>query len=438
MATPHLGIDRARTLPKIELHVHLDGSFDTKLMYETALRRMADGSLDKDVAAKVAACADVQAFHNIVTCQSGDRSLMAMLERFFVFLPIVSGELATLEELAARFVAAQTAQNVLHTELRYSPHVLARDDTGGAKAVVEAVTRGLRRACAAHPGTGVTQILCLIDGRPEFAAELLEIASAHHSDGAACTVVALDIAAGESHFTDDIAQEAGGSADDAQLVEQVRGRASANCIGTSGPDNGSVHRAAVRCAARAGLPLTIHAGESGPADNVRASASDAYGGARRVGHGYDAVSVALAKARSRDARGVADALGALGIPAGMTFEVCPTSSRATGAAGAGMVEWREHPGAVLHRLSRAAEGDAETLARLPRVTVSSDDPAVFSTTISDELAIVADGMGLGAEGVRELQLNAIEAAFLPDAARAELRGRFDAAWAAWQQAGALP
>ena len=101
MATPHLGIDRARTLPKIELHVHLDGSFDTKLMYETALRRMADGSLDKDVAAKVAACADVEAFHNIVTCQSGDRSLMAMLERFFVFLPIVSGELATLEELAS-------------------------------------------------------------------------------------------------------------------------------------------------------------------------------------------------------------------------------------------------------------------------------------------------------------------------------------------------
>ena len=182
----------------MELHVHLDGSFDTQLMYETAKRRMADGTLDKDVAAKVAACADVAAFHKIVTCGSNDRSLMAMLEKFFVFLPIVSGELATLEELAARFVAEQAAQNVLYTELRYSPHVLARDDTGGAPAVVDAVTRGLQRACAEHPGTEVQQILCLIDGRPEFAAELLEIARAHRTAGAPCAVVALDIAAGEA------------------------------------------------------------------------------------------------------------------------------------------------------------------------------------------------------------------------------------------------
>eukprot|EP00966_Prymnesium_polylepis_P078499 1819657-Prymnesium_polylepis.1 len=123
-----------------------------------------------------------------------------------IFLPIVQGELGVLEELARKFVAAQAAQHVLYTEVRYSPHILTRNATYGhleaaedgrpsctARDVVDAVTAGLRRGCAEHAGTDVRQILCMIDGRPEFCSDLVEIAAerAVTADGP-CGIVGVD------------------------------------------------------------------------------------------------------------------------------------------------------------------------------------------------------------------------------------------------------
>jgi hypothetical protein len=44
-----------------------------------------------------------------------------------IFLPVVRGRLSLLEELAFRFVERQSAQSVIYTEVRYSPHLLAED-----------------------------------------------------------------------------------------------------------------------------------------------------------------------------------------------------------------------------------------------------------------------------------------------------------------------
>ena len=418
---------RLSSLPKVELHVHLDGAFDVSILFAIARRRLAANELPPAIAEPVAGCGDsIDTFIKLATCGPEDQTLQAMLDRFMFFLPIVQGDMHGIEELAQRFVATQAAQNVIYTEVRYSPHILtaaasyvgenaAALDDDAAMIVVDAVTRGLRRGCAEHPGTEVAQILCFIDGKPEWALNLAKLAATLHDPRsldvdparalAACPVVGIDIAAGESHFLRESGQ------------------------------NGIVHRKTMCQCSAIGLGLTNHAGESGPASHVMAAASSAYGSATRVGHGYAAVLEAQAAlcepgqgSEDPSARALLGALRGLGVPDGMTLEMCPTSSWCTrGWAG---TEWRQHPAALLTRLRRAAEaaGDTELSMLLPQVTISSDDPSVFGSSITQECGIAVEGMGFSEGDLKVVMRNAVAASFLPPRARSRLADRLEAAW----------
>ena len=427
-------------VPKVELHVHLDGSFDAELLFAAARRGLAANQLPKIHAEPIAACGDdLAAFKRLVTCLPEERSLKAMLDKFMLFLPIVQGDLELIEALAHRFVKQQAEQNIIYTEVRYSPHILtsaasfefdestgerkpgasARDDDE-AKAVVDAVTRGLRRGCAEHPGTEVAQILCFIDGKPQWTDALTELAAAERQATASslaetpekalpmCPVVAVDVAAGEAHFAD-----------------------------ASGA-NGAAHRKAMCRCRELGLGLTNHAGESGPAANVAVASQAPYGAATRIGHGYAAVIEGLQCAKAAKppsaageavtAAEMVDVLRAMGIADGLTMECCPTSSKATGGVPEG--PWTEHPAATLSQLFADAEaaGDAAAAAALPRMTISSDDPAVFASSLTEELAIAVDKMGLSHAALRRAMFNAVDGSFLPPAARVRLRRRLEEAW----------
>jgi aminodeoxyfutalosine deaminase len=61
-----------------------------------------------------------------------------------------------------------------------------------------------------------------------------------------------------------------------------------------------------------------------------------------------------------------------------------------------------------------------------RVTVNSDDPPMFGTTLNREYEIAAGLLGLDEVGVRELAKAAVDAAFLDDVAKAALRAEIDA------------
>jgi len=74
-----------------------------------------------------------------------------MFQCFQVFVPIVQDNPTLLEHLAHDFVLAQAQQNVVYTEVRYCPHLLAKDGSYGennsvidADPIVDAVTRGFR------------------------------------------------------------------------------------------------------------------------------------------------------------------------------------------------------------------------------------------------------------------------------------------------------
>lgn len=184
-------------MPKIELHCHLDGSFDEVALFAAAKRRLAMGDLPPAAADTVRACGDdLEAFKCHTMCIGDEeKTLKAMIDKFIFFLPIVQGDLECLEDLARRYVGRQAAQNIIYTEVRYSPHILTRsaayggvavDETGArgpdgsaardedeARAVVEAVTRGLRAGVAEHPGIEIAQILCFLDAKPEWAEGLV-------------------------------------------------------------------------------------------------------------------------------------------------------------------------------------------------------------------------------------------------------------------------
>jgi len=148
---------------------------------------------------------------------------------------------------------------------------------------------------------------------------------------------------------------------------------------------------------KAGLGLMAHAGEVvGPASVW--GAVEALG-CTRLGHGI---------------RSVDDpALLAMLVARGVVLDVCPTSNLLTGAVGS----WEQHP---LRRLREAGVA----------VTLNSDDPTFFHTTLTEEYRRAATHFGFGADELCDAVLTAARASFLPPAARAALCQRLDSELAA--------
>jgi len=123
------------------------------------------------------------------------------------------------------------------------------------------------------------------------------------------------------------------------------------------------HVKALAAAKLLGLNVTLHAGEDTDADNVRAAVFDF--GAARIGHGYRLVS---------DPELLRSA-----VALGVHFECCPTSSLETGGWEGGaspFVDWSSHP-----LLTLMAAGAS--------VSINSDDPSVFATSLTEELELTA-------------------------------------------------
>jgi len=96
----------------------------------------------------------------------------------------------------------------------------------------------------------------------------------------------------------------------------------------------------------------------------------------------------------------------------VALDVCPTSNVLTGAA----ARLEGHPVRTLHE------------AGVP-VTVSSDDPLVFDTTATGEVAILRRVLDFSWDELAGMQETAAEHSFLPADERAALAGRLRQAWA---------
>mmetsp|Transcript_42201 Transcript_42201/g.78496 ORF Transcript_42201/g.78496 Transcript_42201/m.78496 type:complete len:410 (-) Transcript_42201:230-1459(-) len=365
--------DKLIAAPKVELHVHLDGSFDAGVLFRAAqahleelpekVRTPWDGKMI-EVRKAVADCrGDLAKFSSLVSVGSDILGLFPILDCFYTYLPIVRGRFSLLEELAFEFCRERKKHNILYTEVRYSPFEFLPQGEDGqippeAKAsdAVKAVCNGLQRGQAEF-GVQVRQILCCIAAQPAWSKDTIALAEEFRSQG----VVGVDIAAGEMHFEDEASHD--------------------------------MHSAALKQAQAADMGITVHAAEAGPGDNVRV-AMDVYG-ATRIGHGYRSVgSAAYDYAKTK----------------GVHFELCPTSSVSTEAIAlarsAGGFEWEAHPIKSFFR-DRVS------------CSVNSDDPAVFRSSLTDELDICVEHMDLSLDDMRWMTLQAAENAFHLESDRKE-------------------
>lgn len=147
---------------------------------------------------------------------------------------------------------------------------------------------------------------------------------------------------------------------------------------------------AFRIAADAGLGCTVHAGEVCGPESIRDALDHLP--VTRLGHGVRAIEdPRLVERIARD---------------GIALELCPHSNIATGV----------YPDMASHPFLALREAGC-------RVTLNSDDPPYFATSIGREYATAAGDFGLDEAALRAVTRTALEAAFVDGQTRAGLLAR---------------
>ncbi len=141
----------------------------------------------------------------------------------------------------------------------------------------------------------------------------------------------------------------------------------------------------------AGLHSAPHAGETVGPPSVWGALRHL--GAERIGHGV----------RSIEDPALVAYLAEQQIP----LEVNPTSNVRLGI----------YPSLAAHPLRRLKESDVV-------VTVNSDDPPLFDTTITAEVQLLASAFGFDVPTTEEIILNAVRHAFVPESRKQELEADF--------------
>ncbi|MBI1794734.1 MAG: adenosine deaminase [Chloroflexi bacterium] len=327
-----------RALPKVELHRHLEGTLRLDTMLDIAGQH------------GITIPADILRLSTLVQMQEEENfSFQTFLSKFNT-LRLFYRSPEVIHRITREAIEDAAKDNVKYMELRFTPVALSRAERFPLHDVMDWVITSAQEAAQKY---GVIVKLIASVNRHEsheLAEQVAWLAAEHKSRG----IVAMDLAGNEAEFK-------------------------------SEPFYGVFKEAR-----QAGLHVTIHAGEWGPAANVREAIEEL--GAERIGHGVrileDDYVTQLAKER------------------GTAFEVCVTSNYQSGVV----------PALGLHPLPAMLE-------RGLNITLNTDDPSISRITLSHEYHIACDNLGFSEDTLKQRILAAAQAAFLPDAERERLIGR---------------
>ncbi|HEX7172033.1 MAG TPA: adenosine deaminase family protein [Candidatus Limnocylindria bacterium] len=333
--------------PLTELHVHLGAAVTPAIMWGIA---HAQGIR--------LPTKDYWAFRDLITVGRRRRSFDAYLDLFHWTELIQSSPIAVERSVYEVIGGAYRKNNVTQLELRFNPMKRNRGGEQDLDHIIAAAVRGMDRAVLEYPQVRAGLIFCLDRG---FSRELNEIIAAKAIAWQSRGVVGVDIA---GPVVDDFR-----FGDYAEIYAACR---------------------------RAGLGLTVHAGETGGPDEVRDALEQLE--PDRIGHGV----------RAADDPGVLDMLRERGT----VLEVCPSSNLNTRVlANAGEVR----------RVVRSL------VDRGVRFTVSTDGPEMLRSYLRDELQLLMRHEILSLEEVKRAIRIGSEASFLDRAPSIEssVTGRAD-------------
>lgn len=321
------------TLPKAELHLHLEGSIEPATLVELKNRRgIQDGG--------VADAEQIYSFQDFTG--------------FLMAFKAVTELLQTPEDyelITYRLMQRLKAENVLHAEVYVSVGVcLWRKQDFDA--IFEGLERGRER------------------GQRDFGISLLWIFDAVRHFGAEAAQNVADLAV---RYRDRNVVGFGIGGDERRAAPEL------------------FHHVYAYCAEHA-LRLTAHAGETSGPESIWGALNLK---AERIGHGLTA---------GQDPE-LVEELSRRQIP----VEICLTSNLRTGCC----LNIADHP------VRRFFDHGL-------MVTLNTDDPAMFRTSLSREYALAQEEFGFTDEHLRELARNSFEASFLPAEKKLSLLNLFDA------------
>ena len=323
--------DQIRAMPKVELHVHLEGSIQPATLLALARRHAIKLPADT--------VAGLRAWYTFTD-----------FPHFIDIYKAISACLRTpddIELIAREFLAGQATQNIRYSEVTYT-------------AYTHYATKHISFS---------DQLAALNRARAWAEAEL----------GVSMGLI-IDI---ERTVTPD---------EGLVVADWVIGALGQGVValGLGGPEAGNPperYAAAFERALAAGVPRVPHAGETAGPDSIWGALRRLH--AQRIGHGVRCLEdpALVAELRARQ------------IP----LEVCPTSNVCLHVA----------PSMAAHALPRL-------LAEGLYVTLNSDDPPMFNTSLTGEYLAVAHTFGLSLADLQQLALNAARASLLPADKKATL------------------
>jgi adenosine deaminase len=327
-------------LPKVDLHRHLEGSLRLETLSEIAQGHGID-----------LPSYDIEYLRPLATVVTDERPDFHLFLAKFAFLRRFYPTQAAVERVTYEAIADAASDNIKYLELRFNPVALSRKQGFALNDAVAWVCNAARQAQQQY---NIIARLILQVGRDESlstANEIAQIGLAHLNDG----VVGIDLAGDEVSYS-------------ARRFSDI-----------------------FQSARKAGLGITIHAGEAGGAENVREAIEIL--SAQRIGHGV----------RSVENSDVVHIVRGHGV----TLEVCPTSNLQTAV----VRRFWQHP-------------LVDLLALNLRVTINTDDPSVSDTTLTDEYMTAMLAMGVTLEQIKHTILTGVAGSFLPADEKKQLANWF--------------
>ena len=321
----------------VELHCHFDGSLNVEKSYELAKAR---NIIPEDMS--------YEEFAKEMPVPSDNVSLETFLDHFKFPLAILQDEEALYESMIA-CIHDLEQDDVCYAEVRFAPQAHLQKGLTQEEAVLACI-KGVEKAKELYPNITIQLILCMMCdeiGDSEVNLETARLVSKYYGKG----VCALDLAGAEG------------------LVPYQN------------------YQTSIAIVKEKNVPITLHAGESGPSSNVH----DALAlGADRIGHGGHALEDESVVQELLDKQ--------------VVLEQCVTSN----------IQCHNQPSYALHSLRPLFDKGV-------KVTINTDNRSLSGTTLHEEIDKIKKYMNFTDEDIHQMMLNAVDGAFTTEEEKERLR-----------------